>query len=179
MRGLCGNFDGEAANDFKAPQNCMLRKSELFTASYALTSDQCEGDSVSNAEEAKKQCSPIAKIRQSNVISDVDAGRENGEEWAYPRGSKKQSDKRCNTHRTHVEEQGENICFSTSPIVACAPGCKSTDSKKKNYQFHCMEKNSASLSLKSRIEKGAMPDLSQKPVSMSQQIIVPLMCVAA
>ncbi|XP_031845188.2 vitellogenin [Nomia melanderi] len=178
VRGLCGNFDGEAANDFVAPQNCMVRKSEHFIASYALTNQQCEGDSVVNAEEAKKECRPIAKARQSNVISDVDAGREIVEKWPYPRGEYKQIDKRCNTHKTQVEELEDQICFSTRPVVACAPGCSPVETKDKSYQFHCMEKNTASLDLKKRIEKGAMPDLSQKPVSMSRQINVPLMCKA-
>lgn len=156
----------------------MLRKSEHFIASYALTNGQCEGDSVANAEEAKKECHPIAKIRQSNVISDVDAGRENAEKWAYPRVGDRKNDKRCDIHKTHVEEADNEICFSTRPIVGCAPGCSPVDTKQKKYQFHCMEKNEASLNLKKRIEKGAMPDLSQKSVSMSRSINVPLMCIA-
>ena len=50
--------------------------------------------------------------------------------------------------------------------------------KTKSYKFHCTEKNESSLNLKKRVEKGANPDLSQKSVSMSQSIEVPLACAA-
>ncbi|KZC03969.1 PREDICTED: vitellogenin-like [Dufourea novaeangliae] len=178
LRGLCGNFDGEAVNDFLGPQNCVMRKPEHFVASYALNKNQCDADIRETAEQARKECTHPAKTVQSNVISDVDAGRSNNEKWGYHQGDQQQSDKRCSTHRTQVLETDDNICFTIRPVVSCAPGCSPIETKTKNYQFHCMERNEASLNMKRRVEKGANPDLSQKSVSMSRPINVPLACKA-
>lgn len=81
-------------------------------------------------------------------------------------------------HRTKVIEVDGKICFSMRPVVSCGSGHTATETKNKNYQFHCMERNAASLNMKKRVEKGANPDLSQKTVSMSRTISVPLACQA-
>ncbi|XP_076296565.1 vitellogenin [Lasioglossum baleicum] len=178
VRGLCGNFDGEANNDFWGPENCVMRTPEVFIASYALTKDQCEGPALQNAKLAREQCTPIGFFRQSNVISDIDAGRHNNEKFGYQQSGEQLTGKHCNTHRTQVKEMDGKLCFTIRPVVDCAPGCSPVETKMKNYQYHCMDINEASLSLKRRIEKGANPDLSQKRIDMSQPIRVPLACKA-
>ncbi|XP_078036187.1 vitellogenin [Augochlora pura] len=179
VRGLCGNFDGEAVNDFWGPGNCMIRKPEFFIASYALTKTECEGPSLENAKLAREQCTPQPKIWQSNVISDIEAGRENTEKFAYLQSREESSGgKQCLIHRTQVKEHESKLCFTTRPVVTCASGCSPAETKDKMYQYHCMEKNESSLQLKKRIEKGANPDLSQKPVTASWPINVPLTCKA-
>ena len=180
IRGLCGNFDGDSTNDFVGPRSCFLNKPELFIGSYALTNEQCEGEALENAQQAnRKDCSGQERFRQGNVISDVDAGRLNAAEqkWGYHQGGQ-QGERRGMFHRTKVIEVDDKICFSMRPVVSCESGYTATETKDKNYQFHCMETNAASLSMKKRIEKGANPDLSQKRVSMSRTISVPLACQA-
>ncbi|XP_076766164.1 vitellogenin [Xylocopa sonorina] len=181
IRGLCGNFDGKENNDFMGPKKCLFRESDLFTASYALTKNECEGVSLEKAKSIQgHDCTPYVANRQSNVISDAESGRTDTEQgtWGYHHGTQT-GEKRCSTHKTHVHETDDKICFTVRPVLACAPGCSATEMKSKNYQLHCMERNEVALSLKKRIEKGARPDLSQKSISMSQRISVPLACTAA
>lgn len=179
VRGLCGNFDNDATNDFTSPAKCLMRTPELFVATYALIDDQCEGPSKENAKLAKEDCMPITEIWQSNVVSDIDAGRKNTEKFSYQQSSNEQpNEKECIIHRTQVKELDDKICFTTRPVVSCAPGCSPTEIKDKNYQFHCMPKTEAAMNLKKRIEKGANPDLTQKRVDMSNMIRVPLWCKA-
>ncbi|XP_053979658.1 vitellogenin-like [Hylaeus volcanicus] len=180
IRGLCGNYDGDATNDFWAPKNCIMRRPEEFVAAYALTKDQCEGEALEMAKKVHKfECMRQVRNRPSNVISDVDAGRTNEEiqKWGYHK-ELQSTNKRCNVHRTKVIEMDDKICFSIRPIAECSASCTATETKSKNYQFHCMERNEASLSMQKRVEKGANPDLSQKPVSMTKAVNTPLACEA-
>ncbi|OAD61537.1 Vitellogenin, partial [Eufriesea mexicana] len=181
IRGLCGNFDGETLNDFTGPQNCIFKSPEKFTASYALTKDQCEGQSLEIAKSFSKHtdCIPMEKTRHSNVINDIESGRSTTEldNWGY-HSQRKAGEKSCMKTRTEVREINGKICFSTRPVVSCTPGCSATETKSKDYQFHCMEENNRSLDLKRRIQNGANPDLSQKSVDMSHSIVVPLACTA-
>ncbi|XP_076239410.1 vitellogenin [Calliopsis andreniformis] len=180
VRGLCGNFDGDVSNDFVSPRNCIMKTPQNFIATYALTKDQCEGEALENAKKVNKNdCWRQVTNRQSNVISDVDAGRISTEHqnWGYHK-NQQQDDKRKMTHRTQVVEVDDKICFSTRPVVSCVPGYTPTETTVKQYSFTCMETNEASLNLKKRVQKGANPDLSQKTVSMTRPISVPLACQA-
>ena len=176
IRGLCGDFDGDESNDFLGPRSCFLKRPDLFIGSYALTNDQCEGEALENAKQAnRKECTVQKRNRQSNVISDVDAGRLT----AVEKTSSEEGGKKLRMiHKTKVIEVDGKLCFSMHPVVACGPNHTATETKDKNYHFHCMERNAASLNLKKRIEKGAHPDLSQKTISMSRTISVPLACQA-
>ncbi|XP_043252525.1 vitellogenin-like [Colletes gigas] len=182
VRGLCGNFDGDATNDFLGPKNCVLRKPDEFVATYALTKNQCEGEALEMAQKARTfECLAQDKTIRSNVITDVDAGRADKEDeaWGYHQKQRKNNDKRCSAiHRTLVEKIDGKLCFTTRPIIACPSSCTATETKSKTYQFHCREINKESRELQKRIEKGASPDLSQKQVHMSRSIDVPFACEA-
>ena len=112
----------------------------------------------------------------SNVISDIESGRKTLQKGKW--GQQQPGEKRCNLLKTHIKELDNKLCFTMRPVLSCAPGCSSNETKSKTYDFHCMEKNPASLNLKKRIEKGANPDLSQKPVSMTKSLNIPLSCKA-
>lgn len=158
------------------PKNCVFRKPEHFIASYALINDQCEGDSLNVAKSLQDHdCVRQERTRESNVISDSESGRLDTEmsNWGY-----QNVNKRCMIHRTQVKETDDKICFTMRPVVSCASGCTAIETKSKAYKFHCMEKNEAAMKLKKRIEKGANPDLSQKPVSITEELNVPLVCKA-
>ena len=112
----------------------------------------------------------------SNVISDIESGRKTLQKGKW--GQQQPGEKRCNLLKTHIKELDNKLCFTMRPVLSCAPGCSSNETKSKTYDFHCMERNPASLNLKKRIEKGANPDLSQKPVSMTKSLNIPLSCKA-
>nr|WRI53860.1 vitellogenin [Bombus eximius] len=176
IRGLCGNFDGESINDFTAPRSCILRKPEIFIASYALTKEQCEGESLENSK-LLTDCIPEERSYLSNVISDKESGRTDTEEsnWGYHKQIKS---KQCNLMKTHIKETDVTICFTIRQVLSCAPGCHATEMKPKVYQYHCMKRNKTSVDLKNRINKGAKPDFSQKSVNFTETLNVPLACKA-
>ncbi|XP_029035514.2 vitellogenin-like [Osmia bicornis bicornis] len=182
LRGLCGNYDGDITNDFTSPSNCMLRQPDQFIASYTLTKDQCEGEDLENAKSLKQLdiCMPQISSRQSNVISSLESGKSFPEStnWGYHQNKQTDENKRCTLFRTKVIEKNGKICFTTRPVVSCSPTCSPTETTTKNYSFYCTHKNEASLNMKQRIEKGANPDFSQKAVSMSESLEVPLACTA-
>lgn len=185
VRGLCGNYDGESDNDFTTPKNCVLRKPEEFAATYAMTGEpSCEGPALANQRTAEKSKCIRVSHRQSNVISDREAGRSWTEDkkWGYHHEHRDPQAKRCILYRTKIVE-GERICFTTRPLPICADGCKPTDVKTKKFPVHCMptrtpEEKEAAMHLKKRIEHGANPDMTQRPVSMSLSYEVPLSCSA-
>ncbi|XP_012139904.2 vitellogenin-like isoform X3 [Megachile rotundata] len=62
LRGLCGNYDGDSENDFTSPGNCLLTKPEEFIASYTLTKEQCEGESLQKVKSLQKPaCATISR----------------------------------------------------------------------------------------------------------------------
>nr|ACU00433.1 vitellogenin [Bombus hypocrita] len=178
IRGLCGNYDGKLINDFMAPEKCVFRKPEQFIASYALNKEECESEFFENSKlPIDQDCVYEEKNHLSNVISDKESGRRDTEEsnWGYHKQTKS---KQCTIMRTRIKETGNMICFTIRQVPSCAPGCWATEMKSKDYQYHCMKRNAASLALKARIEKGAKPDLSQKSVTLTEPINVPLACKA-
>lgn len=159
---------------------------------------------------------------QSNVISDVEAGRSpTASNWGYHGASearrqkvkkdkkshKNSSNKNKNTHgiehtneydpdqnpnqkpnkknrtplqyRTRVYEQHNEICFSIRPLPQCDQNSEPVETKVKTYAFYCTEKNQESKQLLERIQQGANPDLSRKPVSKTETYTVPVACQAA
>lgn len=120
-------------------------------------------------------CVRQEKNHLSNVISDRESGRRDTEEsnWGYHIQPKS---KQCIIMKTHIKETDNTICFTTRQVPSCAPGCRATEMKSKEYQYHCMKKDKASLALRDRINKGARPDLSQKSVTLTETINVPLDC---
>lgn len=179
VRGLCGNYDGNPENDFISPKKCLLTNSEEFTASYALTNDQCEGPALDISRRVQKSECKRESVQINDVINDIEAGRVSSvrRNWGYHTEESKDA-RKCNAYRTQVVEREDEICFSTRPILACAEECRATETKSKNYKFYCTKKTDASLEMKKRIEKGANPDLSEKPVSLTQAVQVPLECQA-
>ncbi|KAK1126495.1 hypothetical protein K0M31_005130 [Melipona bicolor] len=177
VRGLCGNYDNKVINDLTGPRSCTFHKLEQFVASYALTKHQCEGESSEIAKSLlNHECVRETTNIYTNVISDIESGRQTSETGNL--GSQQSGQKRCSILKTHTKELDNKLCFSMRPVLSCAPGCISNETKSKTYEFHCMDKNPASLNLMKRIEKGANPDLSQKPVTMTKTLNIPLSCNA-
>ncbi|XP_012280139.1 vitellogenin [Orussus abietinus] len=176
IRGLCGTYTGEPSTDFTTPQNCVLEKPEFFSATYALTSQQCEGEAKQNAQIAQREPCISRNPRPGNVISDHEAGRgpNPAEKWGNSEGSKT---KQCHTHRTLVIEENNEICFSVRPVLQCRKGC-TEQTKQKSIRFHCVPSGPASQQIAQRVKQGANPDFSQKPVTKTVPYQMPIDCVA-
>lgn len=157
-----------------------MRNPKEFTASWALTHEKCEGPALKHAESAKSAHCARDDDRPSNVINDEEAGRERGSSssnWGHHnRDSNKSS--RCTTYRTKVTKTDSQTCFSLRPLPSCSRDCKPNNTKEKTIEMHCVKDSNAAEKLAERVDKGANPDLSQKPVSRTMKMDVPISCRA-
>lgn len=114
--------------------------------------------------------------RPGNVISEQEAGRRrNKNNW------EKQDDepeKPCMKHRTKVQKNNDQICFSKRPVPACSSGCSPKELKNKKIEYHCVQKTETSEKIADRVEKGANPDLMQKSTTKTEFQQVPVSCKA-
>ncbi|KAL0112919.1 hypothetical protein PUN28_012281 [Cardiocondyla obscurior] len=205
VRGLCGSYNSNPKTDFVTPSNCLLSKPEEFTATYALIKEDSRGPAVENKRKAEQaECRPLPSQKpwHRNIINDREAGRAwtENEMWGYHQNNIKKQQNRLRQnkkhnqeegarpndlernnmiYRTRVVEEGGEICFTTRPIPACREDTKPTDRKSKKYDLYCEEKNDESVAKKNRIEDGANPDFTRKPVSRSHMFQVPIACSAA
>ena len=176
VRGLCGNYDDESYNDLKTPKNCHLKNLKEFVATWALTDEKCEGPSLENAGKAKRAHCTYDDNRPSNVISYGESGRERSSSTSGHHDEESNKSSRCTTHRTKVIHGDTDTCFSLRPLPACSKGCESSNTKEKNVDLHCVKNSEASEKLAERIRQGANPDLSEKSVTKSMKMSVPVSC---
>uniref|UniRef100_A0A8D8T893 Vitellogenin-2 n=1 Tax=Cacopsylla melanoneura TaxID=428564 RepID=A0A8D8T893_9HEMI len=73
VRGLCGSFTGEKADDFITPRNCILREARDFVAAYSLSSNN--KDNVNARLSNKEFCVPQKKVQFQQVINEKHTGR--------------------------------------------------------------------------------------------------------
>nr|AUG84084.1 vitellogenin [Polyrhachis vicina] len=175
IRGLCGNYDSQPENDFITPRNCIAQRFEDFCAMYTLSGNTQEGFTAINKD---KQYPCVQQLHyQGDVISDIDAGRPptNWNLYSNKALQKEGESKNPFIYRTKIEERDSEICFSTRPIPACEYNTP-TKTKFKTYEFFCKPRSQAEQ-LKRRVEQGANPDFSQKPVSHKKTYEVPLSCL--
>ncbi|XP_019887836.2 uncharacterized protein LOC105281428 [Ooceraea biroi] len=181
IRGLCGNYDWQPSNDFMTSKECVLDKPEEFTATYALTERNCQGPVLKNKRRAEQAKCIKMIYRQSNVISDKEAGRPwtENKQWGYHWNRDQEKTPHCTIYRTRVVEDNDNFCFTVRPLPECAANCEPVEMKTKRVPVHCLPKNEASIDMKRRIEKGANPDMSHRSVSKMHVFKVPIACTAA
>nr|XP_012221881.1 PREDICTED: vitellogenin-1-like [Linepithema humile] len=113
VRGLCGNYDKQANNDFLIPQNCILQKPEEFSATFALLDNETEDSDVhkiiaKNRKKANRASCTLSTPRQTNVINDREVGRElEKQTWGYHQNSNQNKKNQGNArfvYRTKVDE---------------------------------------------------------------------------
>lgn len=188
IRGLCGNYDKQANNDFLIPKNCILQKPEEFSATFALLGNETEDSNVQktiarNKEKANRAtCTPLTP-RQTDVISEREAGRAlEKRTWGYHQNrnqnKKKPQENVRVIYRIKVDESDQEICFSHVSLPACPENTKPVELMKKNVSMYCMPRINAARKLKYQILQGANPDLSHKSVSFEQAFEVPIACQA-
>ncbi|XP_018356288.1 PREDICTED: vitellogenin-2-like isoform X2 [Trachymyrmex septentrionalis] len=198
LRGLCGNYDSDPSTDFLTPQNCLMKMPEIFTATYALTDEGYRHEDIlENKRKAEfTQCRELPTFRSNNVINDIEAGRSptHSKFWGYHNNNLKRkyhlnhdskrshlerkdlSDGSDVVYRTRVVSEDEEICFTTKPVPMCREGTKSQRSYARDVDLYCQPKNEESLLIKRRIEQGANPDFTRKPISRSRTFHIPGFC---
>lgn len=159
---------------------------EEFVASFALLSKGCQGPALLNKQKADMSLATCKQHQtpQMNVISDREAGRKptQNENRVHHTVLRTQDDQESTfnvQYRTwyFFENDGAEICFSTVPVPQCLTfGSKPEVTEQREYQFHCARNTDRSMELKNRIDEGARPDFSQRSVSMSRSLAVPIRC---
>jgi hypothetical protein len=168
VRGLCGTFTGEEADDFLTPKNCIVRDAKHFVAAYAL-----EGE---HRQQNKDECS-YEDVEYVNVISDYDAGRTHHKQGRQhnAQNSERSSDS-CTKHQTRYVEENDEVCFTQRPVPVCRSSCNASKHIQKSVPAHCVQKSSVAELYMKQIQRGANPDFSHKTTSRNIQINVPEGC---
>lgn len=166
VRGICGTFNDEPAEDYLTSQNCYASDSEKFWKSYEINSG--EGPSIGmefagwRSNECARKIAPI----YTNVISDLDAG---------PQQSHGHSMK-CSRFQTRYIEEDEHICFTTRALPVCHSTCQPRGVLKKNVDAHCITKTNVAQLWKRQIDQGDSPDFSHKTVTKTISVELPQTC---
>lgn len=149
---------------------------------YTLTEDGQQGYTAKN-KNRQYQCIQQSH-RQSDIRQKSGSSISDRKSWGYHDEGKKYGTDQDLPHKdsliyhTIIEEDANQICFSVRPVPACEGG-RPTAIKPKTYGLYCAPKNEATIQLKNRINQGANPDLSHKPISIKKVYEVPLGCQAA
>ncbi|XP_046429082.1 vitellogenin isoform X1 [Neodiprion fabricii] len=194
VRGLCGNFNGETSDEFTTPQNCVLKNPEEFSASWALTSEQCSGQALKNSQIARSAYCPRKMNLFGNVVSEQEAGRSKPRNSKFggrrdetqrqsQRGSSRgqqqgRSSPFCYTHKTEVVRENGETCFSLRPVPTCASRCRPQGKREKAVQMHCVENSQAASKIADQVRDGHSHDFSRKSVSKTIRMSVPTSCSA-
>lgn len=163
LRGVCGNYNEEPADDFIVPNNCIVSDSQVFVDSYTLSYPP----SGYPPKTSYKNCAPHKKVQFARVISDMDTRR--NRPWRQPR---EQGQYRM---QTRYEEIDGSICFTVQKQPSCWQG-KTTGYTTKKAAVHCLSPSRVTEMWKSRIDEGHSPDFSPKSISKYLDIKVPVDC---
>lgn len=168
---------------------------------YALIQEDSQGPVVENKLKAEKaHCKDLSKPVHRNLINDKymeralkkhnsnPHDRDRSDSVGHRKRSSEEVSWKSSSHRERhnivyrtkvLEDHDDKICFTTKPVPSCREGTKPTKKDSKEYRLYCLPKNTESLAMKDRVERGANPDLSRKPASRSHVFQVPSVCSAA
>lgn len=179
VRGLCGNFDSEPANDLMTPHNRLSPRPEDFTGIYIIPVDECESLSKDLREQEKSL--PVDQPQLRDVVTDREAGRTSHSRKGGSVDSPRERDnqKHMTIVKTKIVKVDDQTCFSIRPLPTCAPGATPVTVKSVLFPVYCLPDGDSAERMSDRIQKGANPDFSQKPVSMKLRLNIAQQCSAA
>ncbi|XP_046405328.1 vitellogenin-like [Ischnura elegans] len=168
--GLCGTYSRETADDFTSPKNCILAEPKLFAASWAVPDESCQGGAKDLQQQAASAPCHAQTISPQDVIDQEDYATSPSSTCTpkvkipsqFENGKLDDSTSGCTQHRTMVVEEESQICFSKTPILACADQCHAAGKVAKNIQVHCVSKSPAARLYMDKVKKGSTPDFSRK-----------------
>nr|CAH7765550.1 unnamed protein product [Callosobruchus chinensis] len=173
VRGLCGQFNDERAEELMTARNCIARDPFKFAKSFEA--EGSEGEQMRTLfSQNTPECVQIRTPYQyGDVISDFSAWRKRGNMYSesrpYPLGQ-------CSSFQTRYIEQDSQICFTTRAMPVCKSGCVAHGSMTKEIPVHCITKSNVAQLWKSQIDKGASPDFSHKKPTKTVSIELPQSC---
>ncbi|CAH2002693.1 unnamed protein product [Acanthoscelides obtectus] len=173
VRGLCGQFNDERAEELMTAPNCIARDPLKFVKSFEAEGQ--EGEQMRNLlSQSTHECVELrTPYRYGDVISDLSAWRKRGSMYSesrpYPLGQ-------CSSFQTRYIEQDSQICFTTRAMPVCSSGCVAHGSMTKEVPVHCITKSNVAQLWKSQIDKGASPDFSHKKPTKTVSIDLPQSC---
>ncbi|KAL3289384.1 hypothetical protein HHI36_022815 [Cryptolaemus montrouzieri] len=166
LRGACGNFDGNKADDFITPNNCVVRDPKEFIASYTVLRKGEQNQEIMDlkSRSQKNHCTYMKIPLYVDYISDR-AERQH-----------QQNGGSCSKYQTRYIMEDGKICFTIKPLTVCRSECHQRGAVFKKVEVHCVENKNVATLWKSQIDKGASPDFSQKPVTKTIQMEIPQSC---
>ncbi|CAH0562009.1 unnamed protein product [Brassicogethes aeneus] len=164
IRGICGQYEENLDKDQITSEKCVHRDFNKLIESYRV-----EEGKQRNSIQDRQHCSDIHEVLYANVISNIDAGR--NEKYDTQLGK---LPKLCSIHQTRYIEEEEQICFTRRPFPVCK--CQQRGSLNKQVSVHCVPKSQVTNMWKQQIAEGLSPSFENKPESKLMQIALPQSC---
>nr|CAI5852706.1 unnamed protein product [Callosobruchus analis] len=173
VRGLCGQFNDEKAEELMTARNCIARDPLKFAKSFEAEGEEGEKMRALFSQNTHECVQIRTPDQYGDVISDFSAWRRRGSMYSesrpYPLGQ-------CSSFQTRYIEQDSQICFTTRAMPVCKSGCVAHGSMTKEIPVHCITKSNVAQLWKSQIDKGASPDFSHKKPTKTVSIELPQSC---
>lgn len=187
VTGLCGNMNNDKKDDLLTPGMCLVSKVEVFAASWRLPSSGSRCLPLSGEirhklrKETEERC--IRPSSSGSAVSrsyddgyggsyDESYGESYGESYDYTDSGK------VYAHLVIDESYRGKVCLSKFPQSECRKGSQATDYKKKDVDFHCMDKKSETAKdFVRRARAGeTIPELANTTTSYTRKIALPTGC---
>jgi hypothetical protein len=197
--GICGNNDDETDKEFEGPGKCIFEKSEDFVAAYSMAGEHCEtkpralGKVRCPKRDTRRQHSEQNQIRTTikaqvrknptgqTVVVDRKVEVPARQEQHLRRQSVETIQQRnpCQKLRTEYVVEGDMVCFTTKPMIACQANCKTVGQNEKIVDFHCLPKASPfTQQLQQEADHAILKQLANKRVDFRRTLHVPVRCEA-
>jgi len=208
--GLCGNNDDETEDEFVGPAECIYEDAEDFVNSYSMGGEQCEEAErprgkvwcPKHPKSPAQQAARIGRIIDDlhKQVDTVPASVRRGysavaQIQQQPRQQIARQIARiveqqqiqhqpihqaCQRMATRVLTRGEVTCFSTKPVMQCAPECQIQSQRNLMTEFHCLPTTSPfAKQLIVDAQRKVLKQLLNKRVDIREQFEVPVACVVA
>jgi HEAT repeat protein len=166
MCGLCGNYNGDSDDEWRMPNNQVTDDMDEFRRSY---DHECQDQEYTKKGSYNKFDDEDEEYNKENKKSSKNSNRRGNDESRYNDEEETEPIK-----VTAVLEQGDDICFSKTPIHDCPRGYSIKESKKQTVPFVCQERNRSSLQ-KMRDARSGTVEVSGSP-SFSDSVKVAVKC---
>lgn len=151
--GLCGNMDGETADEMACPALDIAASAAAFVAQYVIPSAECQPAAIAGA-------APAAAGAAAGNCAVVPAAMNQVKERFY----------------AGVKE----YCFTVEPVAACPAACFSTAAVSQLAGMHCLPANKMStIRLVQEWKLRVLHELQWKHVDAYETVEVPTACAPA
>lgn len=158
--GMCGTNNKDGDDDFTTPQQCVMRKPELFASSWAVSGQNCSGPAKAFATASQqKQQQNCVRVQHlyGNVISDAEAGRKRYRNYNHnvqsSSSSSSESDSSSSSSSSSSDSSNEsnsksNGSSSSSSSSSSSESAEYNPANQKNTLKQCAVKHQAQYIVK-------------------------------